>query len=327
MSTATRYAGRAEKFAALLVLIVLATNAYPADNVRISHPAAAVHFTTFPLAQKQGLFRGEALDAEIFRVSDTVARGALLNGEIDFLTGIAVPVLAAVGGLPIKLVACYAPKIPIMLISRPEIKAVKELRGKTIMVSSVGAAPTVIARMMFRHFGLDPDRDVNLLSSPGGTSSARLAALGQNLVAATVVAPPFDFHAKKLGLNVLAQAHELFDYPVAGLATTVKKIKERPDEIKRVIKVGIKANRYIRAERDGTIQFMTDWLKIDRETAGATYENAYKIFNDDGNMPENGLRQVIEEANKAARLDHQVSVSDVAELSLLRQAQRELGIR
>jgi len=42
--------------------------------------------------------------------------------------------------------------------------------------------------------------------------------------------------------------------PVTGQEAGVKKIKERPDEIKRVIKAGIKANRHIHQNRDGTLQ-------------------------------------------------------------------------
>jgi NitT/TauT family transport system substrate-binding protein len=194
----------------LLTLFVLQTAVHATDKIRISYPVPAVHFTTLPLAQKKAWFKEEGIDAEIIRVSDTAARAALVNGEIDYLTTIAVPVLAAVGGMPIKIVACYVPTIPIMLIARPEFKSVQDLKGKTTMVSGPGGGPTVIARMIFRHFGLDPEKDVKLL--PGGSSDARLAVLSQGLVAATVVAPPFDFHAKKLGLNILARAHELFDY-------------------------------------------------------------------------------------------------------------------
>jgi hypothetical protein len=32
-------------------------------------------------------------------------------------------------------------------------------------------------------------------------------------------------------------------------------------------RAGIKANRYIRANRDGTIQFLIDWMKLNRGTA------------------------------------------------------------
>jgi ABC-type nitrate/sulfonate/bicarbonate transport system substrate-binding protein len=64
-----------------------------------------------------------------------------------------------------------------MLIARPEFKWVQELKGKTIMVSALGGGPAVLARMIFKHFGLDPEKDVKLL--PGGSSDARLAVLSQ----------------------------------------------------------------------------------------------------------------------------------------------------
>jgi hypothetical protein len=35
------------------------------------------------------------------------------------------------------------------------------------------------------------------------------------------------------------------------LVASVKKIKENPDQLKRVIKAGIKANRYLHPNRDG----------------------------------------------------------------------------
>jgi ABC-type nitrate/sulfonate/bicarbonate transport system substrate-binding protein len=174
-----------------------------------------------------------------------------------------------------------------------------------------------------KHFGLDPDKDVK--SVPGGSADSRLAALQQGLIAAAVLVPPFDFFAKKLGFSTLARAQGLVTYPEGGLSTTAKKIKERPDEVKRVIEAGIKANRYIRAEREGTIQFLMAWQKVDREVATATYESVANAYNDDGTVPEDGLRVVIEEAKKNSKVNHEVSINQVADLSMLRQAQRELG--
>ena len=81
-----------------------------------------------------------------------------------------------------------------------------------------------------------------------------------------------------MGFVVLARAHELFSYPVSGLIASVKKIKERPDEIKRMIKAGIKANRYIRQNRDGTLRVMMEWMKIDKEMAAATYDCVVKTL-------------------------------------------------
>jgi len=130
-----------------------------------------------------------------------------------------------------------------------------------------------------------------------------------------------------MGFVVLARAHELFSYPTSGVVASVKKIKEKPDEIKRVIKAGIKANRYIRQNREGTIESMTEWTKADKEMATAGYESVLKLFNDDGSVPEKGLLLVIEELKKLGKVEREIAPSDVADLSILRDAQRELGIK
>ena len=308
-----------------LIVLVLQTSVHAADRIRIAYPAPLGHFITLPLAQKKGFFREEGIEAELVQLRGPATKAALLNGEIDYHPGIPAMVSAAIEGVPVKVVACYVPAFPIMLIARPEFKSVQELKGKTIMVGSIGAGPHSLARMILKHFGLDPDKDVKFVSGP--SSEARLAALTQGLVAGTVATPPFDFFAKKLGLNILARSQELFMWPEAGLNTTTKKIKEVPDEIKRVIKAGIKANRYIRTEREGTIQFLIEWQKVNKEIAAATYESVWKAYNDDGTVPEDALRLVIEEAKKTTKVNRQVSVSDVADLSILKEAQRELGIK
>ena len=142
------------------------------------------------------------------------------------------------------------------------------------------------ARLMFKHFGLDAERDVKLLAT-GGMES-RLTAMKQGLTHATLGSPPTDFLGKKLGFVVLARADELFNFPVSGLIASAKKIKERPDEIRRAIKASIKANRYIRQNRDGTLPIMAEWLKIDSAMAAATYDSSVRTFSEDLNLPEAG---------------------------------------
>ena len=148
----------------------------------------------------------------------------------------------------------------------------------------------------------------------------------QGLTAATMGSPPLDFLGKKMGFVVLARAHELFSYPTSGVVASVKKIKEKPEEVKRAIKAGIKATRYIRQDREGTIQLMIEWSKTDKEMATAGYESVLKLFNDDGSVPEKGLL-VIEELKKLSKVEREISLSEVADLSLLKEVQKELGIK
>ena len=140
-----------------------------------------------------------------------------------------------------------------------------------------------------------------------------------------MLGPPLDFAAKKQGHNILARADEVLIFPETGLVAGVKKIQDKPDEIKRVIKAGIKANRFIRTNRDGTIQFLMEWLKLNRETATATYDSVVKVYDEDVNICEKGLRLVIDETKKTMKLNREVPFSEIADLSILREAQRELG--
>ena len=111
------------------------------------------------------------------------------------------------------------------------------------------------------------------------------------------------------------------------MIVNVKKIKERPDEIKRMIKAGIETNRYISQNREDTLRAMMEWMKIDRELAAATYDGVVKTYGDDLSLPEDGLRLLIDEAKKNAKLNREVSIDQVADLSILKEAQREMGIR
>jgi len=312
-------------FLALLSICILHVSAHAADKIRIGVPELNVQFAPLALAEKKGFFREDGLQGEVIRINPTVALAALVSGELDYWTVIGNSVAAAIQGVPLRVLACYVPGSPSALIARPEYKSVPELRGKAVGLNTSGGALESTARLIFKHFGLDPDKEIKFLAL--GTSERRLSAMKQGLTAATMGSPPLDFLGKKMGFVVLARAHELFSYPTSGVVASVKKIKEKPDEIKRVIKAGIKANRYIRQNREGTIESMTEWTKADKEMATAGYESVLKLFNDDGSVPEKGLLLVIEELKKLGKVEREIAPSDVADLSILREAQRELGIK
>lgn len=312
-------------FLALLSICILHVSAHAADKIRIGVPELNAQFAPLALAEKKGFFREDGLQGEVIRINPTVALAALVSGELDYWTVIGNSVAAAIQGVPLRVLACYVPGSPSALIARPEYKSVQELRGKTVGLNTSGGALESTARLIFKHFGLDPDKEIKFLAL--GTSERRLSAMKQGLTAATMGSPPLDYLGKKMGFVVLARAHELFSYPTSGVVASVKKIKEKPDEIKRVIKAGIKANRYIRQNREGTIESMTEWTKADKEMATAGYESVLKLFNDDGSVPEKGLILVIEELKKLGKVEREIAPSDVADLSILREAQRELGIK
>ena len=309
---------------AALTIFLVHTSTHAADKIRIGVPELNAQFVPLALAEKRGFFREDGLQAEVIRINPTVALAALVSGELDYWTVIGNSVAAAIQGVPLRVLACYVPGSPSALISRPEFKSVPELKGKAIGLNTSGGALESIGRLIFSHFGLDPDKEIKFL--PLGTNERRFSAMKQGLTAATLGSPPLDFLGKKMGFVVLARAHELFSYPTSGVVASVKKIKEKPEEVKRVIKAGIRANRYIRQNRESTIQLMIEWSKTEKEMATAGYESVVKLFNDDGSVPEKGLLLVIEELKRLGKVEREISPGEVADLAILGEAQKELGI-
>ena len=310
----------------LIVSMIFVAPAQAADKIRISMTGFAGQFMTFPLAQKRGFLKEEGFEAEVLRIAAAAGRAALTNGDIDYSTGIGGTAIGgALSGIPIRVVACFVPAPVLALVARPELKTIPSLKGKTVAILIAGGVAHFAARAIVRQGGLDSEKDLKYLAV--GPPDARYAALSQGLVEAAVLGPPLDFQARKEGYNILARADEVIVFPETGLVASVKKIQERPDEIKRVIRAGIKANRYIRGNRDGTVQFLTEWLRLSRDSAGTTYDSVVKVYNEDPNTCDKGLRLVVDETKKTIKLTREVPYSEVADLAILREAHRELGSR
>ena len=310
---------------ALAALLLLGSDVEALDRIRIAVSNPNMPNLTVSVAQKKGFFKDENIDAEIIRMNPNVAITALASGDIDYCQLFGAVVGGAIAGLPVRIVAGFLDNWPMTLIAQPEYKSLKELKGKTLGVSSYGATPDVGARMMLKQIGLDPEKEIKVLAL--GSDAARITALKQRVVDLIVISPPADSQMEKQGYRILARAYELFNFPYLGLGTQLRKIKEKPDEIRRAIKATIRTNRFIRDNRDEAVQTLVDWGKVERDYAYASYDALRNLFNADGSVPEDGLRLVIDQARRTAKITRDVTPAEVADLTMLREAQLELGIR
>jgi NitT/TauT family transport system substrate-binding protein len=312
-------------FAAMLAIAVSTVPAQGADKVRIGVSNYNISNLTVGVAQTKDFFKQEGIEAEIIRMNPNVATMALVSGDIDYSTLIGSVIGANLKGAKVKMIACSQDRTPLSLVGKAAIRSVKELKGKTIGVGSYGSTPDIIARMVVKHYGVDPETEIKMLAL--GSDSARLTALKEGVVDAIIVAPPVDFEGKKMGFNILSRAGDILRFPYNGLGTSVEKITERPDGVKRVIRAIVRANGFIRRNREGAIQVLVNWTKTKPEFAEAAYDATVGVFSQDGTIPEDGLRLVIENFRKSMNLSRQVSLSDVSDSTLLFQVQRDLGIK
>ena len=146
-------------FTVVLAIFIFQDSVHAADKIRIAY-SAGTGSLLFLLAHKHGFLKAEGVDAEVIRMTGNVPVAALISGEIDYHTNASPGIRAAIQGLPLRVVAVYGEGSGMVLVSRPTIKSVPELKGKVIAVGNPGSAPDTNGRIMVKHFGLEPDRDV-----------------------------------------------------------------------------------------------------------------------------------------------------------------------
>src|SRR5262245_23725999 len=86
-------------------------------------------------------------------------------------------------------------------LSPAGINSPKEMKGKKVAISRYGAFSDIETRFLIRQWGMDPERDVQILQI--GNSAARSAALVSGGVDGAVVTPAFVPVARNAGLNVI----------------------------------------------------------------------------------------------------------------------------
>jgi NitT/TauT family transport system substrate-binding protein len=296
-----------------------------ADKVRISVTNPNMSFLPSGVALKKGFFKDEGLEVEIIRMNVPNIITALVTGDIGYTLLFGSVVRGALRGMPMRALASLLDGSTHALVAKPEYKSGKELKGKTVGIGNFGGTDEVAGRMMLKSFGLDTEKDLKFIAL--GPDRARLAALKEGLVDVAVIAPPGDALGRQMGFNVLLRAYDVFSFPFIGVGANLKTIKEKPEEVKKMVKAMVRANRFIREDKEGAVRILMEWGKVERDHAAAAYDSTWKVFSPDGSIPQEGLRLVLDQARAELKLTREVPLNEVVDLTPLREAQRELGIR
>src|SRR6059036_2016494 len=193
-----------------------------AENVRVAYPSMGTSVFCLIIAQKEGYLKEEGLDVQLLSIRGEIAIRTTLAGEVDFFTNAGSALAAAVRNVPVKLITVFQDKPSWDLIAQPEIKSVAQLRGKNIAVMSPEGSLAVVAREMLRKNGLDPTKDVNLVTMGG--DEVRFPALQTKSIQATLFNTAMSIKAQKEGFSKLGNASEYANLIEGGLATTHDKI-------------------------------------------------------------------------------------------------------
>ena len=293
--------------------------------IRIGFPSVA--FQELPLfaASKRGFFRAEGLNVELVQIAGAPAVAALLSGDVDYITHNSRIVATAVRGGGVKSVFNYVARPIYYLVTLPEIKQPKELQGRTVGVSSFGGAAYYITKQLLEYYALNASKDVAIRAL--GQDSIRFSALAGKAIQATLLPPDFAVRSKELGFNVLVYAGDIVDMPMGGLGTTDTRLQDKRDEVRRILRALLRSLRFVNDEPERARTLLMDVFKMTSTGAADAYELGAKIFGRDGAPSEDGLKTLLAATREELKHPTEISPRTVMDLSILRDAQRDLGIR
>jgi NitT/TauT family transport system substrate-binding protein len=223
------------------------------------------------------IFEKNGLDVELTYIASATSIAALVSGQTQFSQGGGSEALSAnVGGADLVLLGNLIPVYPYVFEVPADIRAISDLKGKKVGVSSAGSQSDIATRVGLRKEGLDPDKDVTIV--PVGSSQNRTAALKSGSIKGGLDQLPYSIILERSGL------HPLFDLASLKLPTVNNGIvaqrsymNAHRDVVQRYIDSIIEGIAKMKADKAFATATLKKYLKLDDDQAlSATYDYGVK---------------------------------------------------
>src|SRR5689334_146585 len=192
-------------------------------------------------------------------------------------------------GLDTRALWSSTNQIAYWLMARPEIKTLQDLKNKRIGVSGLGGTSHLALVFALEKQGFNP-KDVVILGVPPGNL---VPSLESKFLDAISINPPYMFSAQRQGFRRLLDIGAFVEMPSGGLTATLRTIKSRPEEIKRIIRALQLAKKEMLKAKEKTLELIVRVLNMDRSTAAETYTLVQSNFNDSGVPTREGMNNIV----------------------------------
>ncbi len=293
--------------------------AVAAERVMMGTPSRGLFEFPAVVAIRKGYYKDEGLEVDKVQMQPAIAVKALMTGDIDYLLAWGSAVRAAVTGVPIKAVAGMASRPLHVLMARADIKTPKDLKGKVIGVDSVAGTVDYLSRVAARHFGFEPEKDVNIIVT--GESPTRLAALRAGSIDATPIDVAFAVKAEDEGFRRLLYLGDIIELPLSGITVMEKKIQTQREQVKRVVRATIRGTRFMKQNRAETIQMLSDYLRISPSQSAKAYDLSISSFTDDGMISDKAVNIDVQLTKERLKIAKEIPLSQLVDWSLVKEIQ------
>ena len=287
---------RAGVVAGLMAMALMAqTTTAAAQGVKIkvgrTTGGSGFHIPSY-VAMDKGFFKGEGLEAAFIAATAGVLVRATIAKEIEFVPIPGGGSEAMLKGAPIVFIVGESLISQWTLTTTPDIKRVEDLKGKTLGLGRPGSADySEIVVTLGKFFKMQPGKDYKVISFTGEPD--RVAALVQGSIQGGVLSFPHAARAEKEGMKILVRTGDYIPRLGGTFLTHKDFIKEKRDAVKRFIRAIIKAEDYIRTNKQGTVDVIKKYFEIDDPNVNESiYNQVYDKYSPE--MPPDLIRDLFE---------------------------------
>ena len=303
--------------------VLLAQSPRKLESVTLGLSAKHVLNLPIYLAQRHGIFENEGFDYKPITTKTNTAIAALVSGDLDYITAFNSGLSAALGGAPLVATYISTDKSLLYLITRPDIKDAKALRGGIIGHGGTRGSHYHATVAMVKYLGLDAEKDVQLISTIDVTQG--MTALLSGTVAGATLSPPYDSIAVRKGYNRLVVGPDILPrFAENGLVVRRAKLRDNPDQVRRFLRALIRGLQYAIDRPNEAVALIQKEWNLDRETAQTAYDAAIPTYNLRGETTDELIAAAIKRAQQDAKIQSNFAPKDFVDWTLVRSIQREL---
>lgn len=293
-----------------------------AATVKLAIPGQS-EILPFVISQEKGYYRQEGLDVEMIFMTATITIRAVIAGDAHFSTAANLAYSAILRGAPLRVIFGTYMRPMFVLYSSPNIRDVKDLKGKKVGIGAIGDATDLMLREIFRRHGMEVGKDVTLIGA--GVTATRYGALVNGAIDAAILSPPTTLRAEEAGFHELIQfMKEDFAFLSGGAVMREELLKSDRTLVEKFIRGTLRGLIYARENRSGTIPVLARIQRIREDQAARLYDFLRPAVTTDGSIGEDWQKKNIELDLKLQGLKEAPPLDKIFDFSITRKTYGEL---
>jgi ABC-type nitrate/sulfonate/bicarbonate transport system substrate-binding protein len=248
----------------------------PLEKLRLAYSAIGGSQASFWIPYEAGIFRKHGLDVELLYVAGGGrAAQVVQSGEVPiglFTGGAAINSNLAGGDLVV--IGSSMNVMTFVVMARPEIKRVEDLKGKKVGISRFGSATDFGLRYAEEQWPVKRQRDFTVIQM-GGVSDV-YGALRAGALDAGVINAELAILARRDGYRELLDIAKMgINFPTSSVVTTRSFIKRNEGTVRKFIRGFVEGVHFGKTQRAPAITILKKYL---RSSDAAMFDELYEMY-------------------------------------------------